>query len=147
MTNSPGVLSAAERRTIECVTSRILPSDPLGPGARDANVVGYVDWIIAQPSFTADWECLCTGTALLDNIASALTSHRFADCNETEQDEVLSRLELVPHPTAQRYLRLIVRLTMAGFFGHPKYGGNRQEVAWKWIGFTPDPEPPGPKAT
>ncbi len=47
----PGVLryfTAHEARTVEALTARILPSGPDGFGAREAGVLNYIDYLLAQ---------------------------------------------------------------------------------------------------
>jgi gluconate 2-dehydrogenase gamma chain len=36
---------------------------------------------------------------------------------------------------ARAFFSQLLSLTMAGFFADPIYGGNRDKVAWKMIGF------------
>ena len=40
-------------------------------------------------------------------------------------------------------MRVLTSLTLEGFLGDPIYGGNRDGVGWKMIGFTP--QQPGPR--
>ena len=37
--------------------------------------------------------------------------------------------------SAQEFFNLLLATTMQGFFSDPIYGGNRDKVAWKMIGF------------
>jgi gluconate 2-dehydrogenase gamma chain len=37
--------------------------------------------------------------------------------------------------SAQEFFKLLLATTMQGFFADPVYGGNRDNVAWKMIGF------------
>jgi len=37
--------------------------------------------------------------------------------------------------SAQEFFNLLLATTMQGFFADPVYGGNRDKVAWKMIGF------------
>ena len=40
-------LTAAEATTLDAVLQRLLPSDATGPGAKEANVLRYIDWALA----------------------------------------------------------------------------------------------------
>ena len=127
------------RPTIECAVERLLPAHPaMGPGARDANVIGYIERAIERPSFDAEWDCLRRGTTLLSDIATAIFGADFSSLDDAQQDRVLAEIARIPHPTAHRFLRLLMRLTVAGFFGDPKHGGNHNGIAWRWINFRPD---------
>jgi gluconate 2-dehydrogenase gamma chain len=131
-------LSAAQRATLGAAMERILPGGD-GPGATDANALGYVDWLTRQPRFAPAAHTLATGLALLDSMAAATAGAPFAACPPAGQDEVLRRVQMTPHPTVQRFFVMLVRMTLDGFLGAPAYGGNRGGSGWAYIGFDPHP--------
>ena len=70
-------------------------------------------------------------------------SRDFAQLKPDEQDEVLRRFETgkiklgaVP---GKQFFELLHKNTIEGFFADPLYGGNRNFIGWKLIGF------PGPR--
>jgi gluconate 2-dehydrogenase gamma chain len=115
---------------------RILPGGD-GPGATDAHAVGYADWLVGHPQFASVRAVLSTGLALVETLAVSTAGKPFPECGPREQDEVLRRVQQTPHPTVQRFFVLLVRLTIDGFLGAPRYGGNRNRVGWEYIGFMP----------
>jgi hypothetical protein len=40
-------LTAAEATTLDAVLQRLFPTDATGPGAKEANVIRYIDWSLA----------------------------------------------------------------------------------------------------
>lgn len=131
-------ITAEMQRTLVAAADRILPADDW-PGATDAHVFGYIQWVTRQPSFVGRWSLFSRGIGLLDSIACAMFALPFADCSNEQQDEVLHRLQSIPHPTAQRFLVMLVNMTLAGYFCNPKYGGNRNGIVWGHMRFEPDP--------
>ena len=59
----------------------------------------------------------------------------FADVDDAEQDR---RLAAIP-----AFLRLLYEHACEGMYGDPVYGGNRDEVGWKMIGWLGDIQPRG----
>ncbi|MBC7896089.1 MAG: gluconate 2-dehydrogenase subunit 3 family protein [Cytophagaceae bacterium] len=124
-------LTAAEAREVDAMAQRILPTTNT-PGAKEAGVIYFIDKAMA--SFEKD--------ALLD-LRKGLTDLRtrvakqkkgatsFASLAPTEQDAVLRGMEKTD------FFGLVHYLTMVGMFGNPSYGGNRDRIGWKIIGFDP----------
>src|SRR5581483_4209624 len=62
----------------------------------------------------------------------------FAALGAAEQDPVLTGLdkgEVTLDGSGKAFFELILENTMEGFFAVPIYGGNRDMVSWKLIGF------------
>ncbi|WP_420125462.1 gluconate 2-dehydrogenase subunit 3 family protein [Longimicrobium sp.] len=129
-------MTPGERQTLAAAMDRVLPPEP-GPGASDANAIGYVDWLIGTEGRSG--AALGPGLALLDSIAEGTCGRPFAACSPAERDQVLARMQDVPHPTAQRFFRSLVMMTVTGFLCAPRHGGNRGRAGWNAIGFVPHP--------
>ena len=56
----------------------------------------------------------------------------FSSLSEGEQDAYLATQEQTP------FFGMVKFLTMCGFFGMSKYGGNRDNVGWDLLGFNAD---------
>jgi gluconate 2-dehydrogenase gamma chain len=120
------------RRVVSAAAERILPGDEW-PGATDAHVIGYIDWMSAQPRFDERWTLLTRAVDLIESLAAATAGRPFAECAAAEQDDVLDRLQSIPHLTAQRGFALLVNLTITGYFCDPAYGGNHEGVVWRHL--------------
>ena len=85
-------LSPAEAATLEAVLERLLPSDATGPGAKEANVLRYVDWSLAGElsMFRAPY---ATALSALDAYATARFGAAFAALGAAQQDAILSDME------------------------------------------------------
>jgi gluconate 2-dehydrogenase gamma chain len=145
----PGLmhLTEAEARTVEAIAARIIPDDPTAPGARRAGVIFYIDRTLAgfeaglQPFYAA-------GLKELEQACSDRFGRPFADLPESSQDDVL-RTVLGPATAAPQgqaapseasdllaqFVTVVRRHTIEGFFCDPMYGGNRDTVGWKLVGF------------
>ena len=67
----------------------------------------------------------------------------FAELDAKTQDEVLHALDKgdlkLPHAPADAFFSMLVDNTVEGFLADPVYGGNRDFIGWKLVGF------PGPR--
>lgn len=156
-------LTADERRCVDALIQRIIPSDDVGPGAREAGVGDFIDDQLAGPYGRGErWymkgpfgEALKTQgyqseqppAALYRDAIVALDKHciaafdgkAFAELSETDQDSVLKQIEdeeiEFEGVSAQAFFELLKENTIEGFFCDPIYGGNRDMVGWKMVGF------------
>ncbi|MEU4806651.1 gluconate 2-dehydrogenase subunit 3 family protein [Actinosynnema sp. NPDC023587] len=169
------------RREAEVVveaTARLVPGprdDPAEaghPGAREADVVRYLDVLLSSVDFAPErvhaggpwsdraggrvnhaarfvpltavrriaWERRLggwrtryrTGLALLDRLAGGFTA-----APASTKDTVLAS------EAARPFVDLLFEHTIEGMYGNPEYGGNRDLVGWRDIGFPGDSQPTG----
>jgi len=122
-------LTEEEAREIEAVAARIIPTDDT-PGAREADVIRFIDR--AFETFQADG--LPAAREGLEDLgaraaAAGATDSRFSQLDETRQDALLREIE------DGGFFGMIRFLTVMGMFANPEYGGNRDKIGWKLIGF------------
>ena len=79
------------------------------------------------------------GLAALDRYCRAQQGKPFADLSDDLKDEVLKGLEgekiKLDGVDGGAFFKGVIDDVKAGFFADPIYGGNRDMVAWKMIGF------------
>lgn len=141
-------LNRLEAEAVEAVAARIVPGDEGDPGAREAGVATYVDHSLAgfmreQQGFYRE------ALRALDGLCLERHGARFAELGEASQDELLGELDAAAFGAgpsqalaADERLGLLTRLfamlrehTIQGMFCDPAYGGNRDAVGWKLVGF------------
>lgn len=123
------ILTPDEARALEAVAAQIIPTDDT-PGAREAGVIYFMDRALG--SFGAQFlQPIREGLPDLVKAARATNpaARGFAELSPKQQAEVLRSMEQTPFFGAVRFL------TVAGMFGDPSYGGNRDRVGWQMIGF------------
>lgn len=162
------VLAPAEWRAIEAVTARILPSgsglpapatptapprpgakpEP-GPGAREAGVVRYIDRQLATPELAPIAQLIVLAARVFDNWAREQHGVVFADLTADQQDAIVEAFAHGRIPTRsfpqREVFAALHNLTLEGFLGDPRHGGNIDQIGWRAIGF-PEPHlrtPPG----
>jgi gluconate 2-dehydrogenase gamma chain len=143
--------NADEMRTLDAVTARVMPSEPDGMGAREAAVVTYIDRAVA--GYFRDLQGIYRiGLQRLNDCCRAGYGRSFPDLSNTEQDETLLALESAGDASVSpvvaamlaadsresilpRFFAIVREHTIQGMFCDPLYGGNRDFVGWRLIGF------------
>lgn len=153
----------AERRAADALTARIIPSDESGPGAREADVITFLDrqlagfygrgqrWYMSGPFLealdTQGYQSEHTPAALWRHGLAALDAHcsathdgrDFVDLSEEEQDAVLRAIDdeeiEFEGVSAKQFFDFAKEMTVEGYFSDPVYGGNRDMAAWRYVGF------------
>ena len=125
------VLTPVEAAALDAFTTQMLPSDDL-PGAREANVVRFVDQALA--GFASDQLTLFRqGLRQLDQEASRRHPEAGAFARLTSEDQLAMMRNL--ESSGSPFFEAALVATMCGMFADPAYGGNTGKVGWQLIGF------------
>jgi len=152
-----------EGRAVEAIADRIIPPDPATPGGKDAGCAVYLDRQLAGPyghnaghynrppfmaaakNFGPQSESNIAktyrdGLAALDRYCTANKGGKhFAELSDNDKDELLKGLESgktkLEGADGKAFFEQALKDIQQGFCAAPIYGGNRDMVAWKMIGF------------
>jgi gluconate 2-dehydrogenase gamma chain len=152
-----------EGRAVEALADRIIPPDPETPGGKDSGCAVFVDRQLAGPYGRQDGlyvrppflkgaknqghqseqgpaQEYREGLAALDKSCKAqLGGKAFHELPDAEKDRVLAGLESgdvkLEGVDGKAFFEQVVKDVQTGFFADPIYGGNRDMVAWKMIGY------------
>ena len=131
--------NADEAAAVAAFAERIFPGAPGKPGARDADVLNYVDLALAG-AYSDLQEFYRHGLNQLDAHCRTTYGRPFARLDAKQQDEVVAALETgrAPEftwPSARAFFETLRTHTIEGMFADPIYGGNKDFAGWKLIGF------------
>ncbi|WP_427184910.1 gluconate 2-dehydrogenase subunit 3 family protein [Bordetella bronchialis] len=160
-------LTPEEAAFVQAAVARLIPQDEAGPGALEAGVPNYIDkqlggawgagerlyrggpWKQGEP--TQGYQLPFTPAELFRNACRALREELgksgtpFDKRAPAEQDAFLRELQQSKRDLngvpANVFFESLWGLTVEGFLSDPVYGGNKDMVSWKMIGF------PGAHAT
>jgi len=151
-----------EGAAIEAIVARLIPSDDLSISGKDAGCAIFIDrqmmgsfgdfshYYMEGPfqegtpsqgdqSSLVPQQRYRLGLAQLDKYCQSKHQRSFAQLNDSQQDEILHSLEQgdIPfdHIPSDKFFALVLQNTMEGFFADPIYGGNKNMVSWRMIGF------------
>lgn len=145
-------------KIVEAAVERIFPADDLGPGAKALGVAFFIDHQLA-----GDWgfnareymqgpfykgetvqgyqgrlkrrEIFDIGLQEMDNHSLQTFKKRFAELDESQQEEVLRAFETdevkLTTISASGFFRTLRNATIEGVYADPLYGGNRNMDGWR----------------
>ena len=130
--STPPPFQALDRATaaeIDALTSQIIPSID-GPGAHEAGVLYFIDRALStfdaelRPAYRA-------GMAQVQQKRTELFPGSTSIAALTSQQQI----RLIHSIESTDFFELLRTHTLYGFLGNPGYGGNRDHIGWKLIGF------------
>jgi gluconate 2-dehydrogenase gamma chain len=153
--------SPQEAATVEAFVDRVIPSDDLSPGGKDCGCALYIDRQLAGPygrfegyymsgpfqngieqqgpqSPVTPAQQYRRALAALDTTCRAKYSGKpFAELADDQKDGVIKGLEdgSLKLEGIEDFFKLILKDAQTGFLADPIYGGNKDMVSWKMIGF------------
>ena len=155
--------SVEEGRAMEALANCIIPPDPETPGGKEAGCAVFVDRQLAGAYGTQDGNYLQPpfqvgaknqgsqseagprqqyrqGLAAIDRICRSKYSRKsFFDLSDDEKDTVLKSIESgeieLDGRDGNAFFGQLIKDIQMGFFADPIYGGNRDMVAWRMIGY------------
>jgi gluconate 2-dehydrogenase gamma chain len=157
-------LTPAEALAVGAIADRILPASADLPAASALGAVVFLDRQLAGPwgagagmyragpwEQPADdghgWQSPLTpveayrsGLAALDAAVRARSGRSFPELGPAEQDAVLGDLEAgglpgFTDPAGPAFFALVHRNVLEAVLSDPRHGGNRDGLAWRWLGF------------
>ena len=81
------------------------------------------------------------GLKSVDDYSTATFGKKFVDLSEDEQDQVLGAMkdgnasDFFKDPTDKQFFDMLQHDTIEGMFADPAYGGNKDMIGWKQIGY------------
>jgi gluconate 2-dehydrogenase gamma chain len=137
-------LSDGEWKTLEAICGRIVPKDR-DPGAVEAGCVNFIDKALANEDAELS-PVYRSGLSALDDVSKQRYQKPFVALEPAQQDALLASLQDAKAPewqeasvTAPDFFETLRAHTVIGFLADPGYGGNRDYVGWKLVGY------PGPR--
>jgi gluconate 2-dehydrogenase gamma chain len=119
-----------------------LPSDDLGPGAQEAELAPFFEGAFADQRLSTVVPLLKRGCAFVMKTAQQETQQAFVSLDVATRDDLLQRLaNNVLRPDGfggAIFVRVVLALTLEGFLGDPRHGGNKGGIGWRSVGFSPD---------
>ena len=158
----PLTLTAAEWEFFVAAVDTLIPADELTPSASECGVVTFIDRQLAGPwgegaklyrdgphragkpeqgyqlAFTPR-EFFAAGIAATDQWARHTYGADFEKLDASKREHALRALEageaVLADFNGRQFFEALLQITMEGFFSDPIYGGNRDKVGWRLVGY------------
>lgn len=159
----PAFFSAAEWAFILAACDRLIPADPIGPGALQAGVPEFIDrhmqtpyasgdiWYMQGPFIEAAPQFGYQGRLPVRDIlrvaikgidahcAKRFNGKSFAQLEHADQEMLLKSAETgkleLEDISSREFFNQLLNETRMGYFCDPRHGGNKDMAAWKMIGY------------
>jgi hypothetical protein len=124
--------------TLVAFADRLLPTDETGPGAKDAGIDQYFAKVLADKRMAAIRRVVTRGAVWTTRAAKREHGVPFAELSDERKDDLIQRLvdnKVRPQGfTPPAFVRIMLALTLEGFLGDPRHGGNKNQMGWNFVG-------------
>ncbi len=135
-------LTAQEADLLDLIAARLIPSDALGPGAREAGAVRYIDRALGG-ALASSRDAYRSGLAAFDRYCRMSRGRPFGELSPIDQDSVLIDVETGAATgsgagfsgSSAQFFSMVLNHTRQGTFGDPYYGGNANFIGWDLLGY------------
>jgi gluconate 2-dehydrogenase gamma chain len=155
-------LTDAEAAFFTAAVDAMIPADELTPSGSDCGIVTFIDRQLASawgggakmyrsgpfrkaaPEYgyqlpLTPREFFAAGVVATNAWTHKVHGKDFDRLSGKERDDALKALEQgkaeLGDFNGKQFFEALLNITMEGFFADPIYGGNRNKVAWKMVGF------------
>jgi len=144
-TVQPG-FTAKQEQILAAVTEHLFPKGSDSPGATDINAVAYLQSAIFRPDFAAGTRNFIINRTQTLHEASMERFDLAFDEIEPPQRETLLRYVADRTRWGENWISLLLSYVLEALLSDPVYGGNPDEIGWKWLEHRPGfPRPPANK--
>ena len=159
--NQQRFFNESEKEFLRSAVDRLVPPDERWPGAAEAGVVNYIDLQMGgawghgdllymsgphrQGSWTQGYQLEYTPADLFRRSIAAINKQcsakgtPFSSMSNAEKDTFLTRLEKgemhLDGVPSDVFFEALLDQTVQGFLSDPIYGGNKDKVGWRMLGF------------
>jgi gluconate 2-dehydrogenase gamma chain len=155
-------LTDAEAAFFAAAVDTMIPADELTPSGSDCGIVTFIDRQLASawgggakmyrsgpfrkaaPEYgyqlpLTPRQFFAAGVVATNAWTRKLHGKEFDRLSAKEREDALKALEQgkaeLGELDGKQFFEALLQITMEGFFSDPIYGGNRNKVAWKMVGF------------
>ncbi len=128
--------SDTQFKTIEAVQEHLFPHEEYAPGAMDIHAGPYLQMTLGQPGFDPEIrDFIVSGVNQLQNYLKENALPAFQTLPESKQEDVL--LEIRNFNWGESWLSILLTYIFEALLSDPVYGGNPNEIGWKWLEHIP----------
>jgi gluconate 2-dehydrogenase gamma chain len=127
---------------LEAWIDTLIPADQ-DPGARDANVVNFIDRQLSR-KYRKQKPAYQNALRVIDRVAVRAFGQPFGQLPMDQRVVLLGNLENgLAKPDfpdgGKAAFEMVLAHTQQGFYGDPRHGGNREYASWRMVGVSPMP--------
>ncbi len=130
---------------IDAVQQHLFPAEQHAPGAHEINALGYLQFVVSDTTLDQDERAFIThGVKWLQGISQQTYQQSFLKLDTQQAENVLQRI--ARSDAGENWLSTLMLYLTEALLTDPVYGGNTNQIGWKWLQHTPGfPRPPADK--
>jgi len=127
------VFSKKQLLDLQAISMRLFPDDGDGPSGNDLNFLTYLEWAMTdeQNIEDGDPEFIAKGIGWLNQFANDDHGKDFKDLSIEIQDQLLTTT--AKSDAGERWMALLIYYLIEALTLDPFYGGNTNQMGWKWL--------------
>lgn len=130
------VLNEDQKSILKSIQEILFPSDENGPGADELNAFDYLIWVVSDPNKDpGEVDYIINGIAWVDETANEEYSKNYNDLSQKEKEELVA--EISRERWGGNWLSVILTFIFEALLCDPQYGGNQDNIGWKWLDHNP----------
>ncbi len=130
------LLSSQEKRVLKRVLRHLFPKAEKSPGADEINALDYLQFVLLDPQLDPrDQSFILNGVRWLDDECQKLFSRTFLEMSFAQKEQVLRAIE--KENWGERWISYLLKYIFETLLTDPIYGGNLNEIGWKWLYHVP----------
>jgi len=134
---SNDLLTAEQSTILDDILNIFFPDDGNGPSAEDINAFGYIMWVLHDSlnRESEDNEYIIEGLGWADDTAQELYFTPFVGLDQEQKEALVGKFTELDW--GKSWSSMMITLICEALLLDPLYGGNTNEVGWKWLNHTP----------
>lgn len=129
-------LSKNQEETLKAVQRHLFPATETAPGADEINALAYLQLVLLDPALDPrDQEFLVNGIGWLEEECQKVFSAAFTGLEYQQKEQILREIE--KSNWGERWLSNLLKYIFEALLTDPLYGGNPDNIGWKWLSHTP----------
>ena len=140
------LFSSHQLEALSAVQEHLFPKDADSPGAADINAAAYLETAITAPGIDPDTRnTVVNGLGRLQDASRERFDGPFNSLNDELREQLLRYLADQTR-WGRAWLSLLMYYLFEALLSDPVYGGNPDEIGWRWLEHQPGfPRPPPDK--
>jgi gluconate 2-dehydrogenase gamma chain len=121
---------------LERVQDHLFPSEVTAPGARELNALDYLKWVVTDKGIDEEERLfILRGVNWLEDLSLQQHQVGFLKLPAEQQDKLLR--QVARSDAGENWIATLLIYLLEALLSAPVYGGNPDQVGWRWLGHQP----------